>query len=183
MCSVCVCVCVCVCGHTATFPMPNSPPLSPLLHPHFFSSAVMSQDMAFFDQRQTGEVVNRLTSDVQEFKVRAEENGGEHGRLYLCLCEKTQETRDAPLQCIKKWWWWWWWWCFRFSLTGGCFCMTELVQASCERWAEEHHAGCGQPCLHVPRVAHPHRLPHCGCPRCHPRRHHSWYVRSTVHCT
>jgi ABC-type multidrug transport system fused ATPase/permease subunit len=29
----------------------------------------MRQDMAFFDAHQSGEIINRLTSDVQEFKV------------------------------------------------------------------------------------------------------------------
>ncbi|EGD83662.1 multidrug resistance protein 1 [Salpingoeca rosetta] len=30
--------------------------------------SIMRQDIAFFDQRQSGEIVNRLTTDVQEFK-------------------------------------------------------------------------------------------------------------------
>ncbi|XP_023016655.2 mitochondrial potassium channel ATP-binding subunit isoform X1 [Leptinotarsa decemlineata] len=31
-------------------------------------SSIMHQDVAFFDQQRTGEIINRLTSDVQDFK-------------------------------------------------------------------------------------------------------------------
>ncbi|XP_044265492.1 mitochondrial potassium channel ATP-binding subunit isoform X1 [Tribolium madens] len=31
-------------------------------------AAIMRQDIAFFDQQRTGEVINRLTSDIQDFK-------------------------------------------------------------------------------------------------------------------
>ncbi|KAG5880049.1 hypothetical protein JTB14_018474 [Gonioctena quinquepunctata] len=31
-------------------------------------SSIMQQDIAFFDQQRTGEIINRLTSDIQDFK-------------------------------------------------------------------------------------------------------------------
>lgn len=31
-------------------------------------TSVLNQDVAFFDQQRTGEIINRLTSDIQDFK-------------------------------------------------------------------------------------------------------------------
>ena len=45
----------------------------------------MRQDMAFFDSHQSGEMVNRLTSDVQEFKVCGLQKGAARHATVVAL--------------------------------------------------------------------------------------------------
>lgn len=59
-------------------------------------AAVSKQDVEFFDRRQIGEITNRLTADVQEFKV----HHSSQTRGTATLLETKIRTHSRRLGCL-----------------------------------------------------------------------------------